>query len=60
MDELEQYTKKDDVIVTGLNRHYSYARITAGARGRDGRNALPEATGAPERLRTLLLTAMLF
>lgn len=37
MNELEQYTRMDNVIVSGLNiRHRSYARAAAGAGGRGG------------------------
>lgn len=32
-DELEQYTKMDDLIVCGLNTRHSYPRITVGVRG---------------------------
>lgn len=37
VDDLEQYTRMDDVIVSGLNtKHRSYARVTAGAIGHSG------------------------
>lgn len=42
VDELKQYTRMEDVIVSGLNiRHRSYARATAGAGDGDGEDDTP-------------------
>ena len=50
VDELEQYTRMDDIIVTGLNtKHRSYARAAAGACSTNAEDDTPGETQALEQ-----------